>query len=65
MCYGLGILDMRRAGKDPPTEPAHNNGLRFSTDLRGTCRPHFRKRPEGYRYRGPAADTVEVPCNLD
>ncbi len=43
------------------TEPAHNNGHKLSTELRGTCRPHFRKRPEGYRYRGPAADTVYTP----
>jgi hypothetical protein len=51
--------------KDPPTEPAHNNGHKFSTGLRGTCRPRFRKRPKGYRYRGPTADTVEVPCNME
>ncbi len=41
--------------KDPPTEPAHNNGHKLSTELRGTCRPHFRKRPGGCVIRSPAA----------
>ncbi len=53
------------AATNPLTEPAHNNGHKFSTGLRGFCRPRFRKRPKGYRYRGPTADTVEVPCNME